>query len=53
MRIKAICRSESGSVYLIVNEYDSMEDARKQLEFEGYYVSSLSLADDNEYELKL
>lgn len=41
MRVKAVVKSESGAVMLIVDEYESLEYAQADLELKGYRVYSL------------
>ena len=53
MKIKALVRNKSGSAFLIVKEYESMEMAQAELELEGYRVCSLQLSDENEYKITL
>ena len=53
MKIKAIARTESGAVMLIIDEYESSEYAQAELESKGYKVLSLSVSDENEYQITI
>ena len=53
IRYKCLVRSESGTLSLVVRDFDSAEMVYAELESEGYTVYSVSVADENDFNVTL